>query len=60
MDDTLWNRLSAEAQTEVNDLIAADRDIQAVKAIRERAGLPRPELRECIDLLAWLHTAQQQ
>ncbi|WP_405992608.1 hypothetical protein [Streptomyces sp. NBC_00986] len=60
MDDTLWNRLSAEAQAEVDGLIAAGRSIQAIKTMRERTGLPQPELRECIDLLAWRHGALQE
>lgn len=60
VDDTLWNRLSAEAQAEVDGLIAAGRSIQAIKTMRERTGLPQPELRECIDLLAWRHGALQE
>ncbi|WOX10468.1 hypothetical protein [Streptomyces sp. N50] len=59
-DDTLWNRLSTEAQAEVNALIAAGRNIQAIMAIRDHVGLPRPELRECVDLLAWLHGAERE
>ena len=57
MDDTLWNRLPPEAQAELDALITADRSIQAIMAMRERTGLPQPELRECIDLLAWRHGA---
>ncbi|WP_406125210.1 hypothetical protein [Streptomyces sp. NBC_00989] len=57
MDDTLWNRLPPKAQAEVDGLIAAGRNIQAIMVMRERTGLPRPELRDCIDLLAWRHGA---
>lgn len=60
MDDMLWNRLPAEAQAEVDGLIAAGRNIQAIMVMRERTGLPQPELRECIDLLAWRHGALQE
>jgi hypothetical protein len=59
VDDTLWDRLSTEARAEVDGLIAAGRNIQAIMMIRERAGLPRPELRECVDLLAWLDRAER-
>ncbi|MFI6621306.1 hypothetical protein [Streptomyces sp. NPDC050528] len=60
MDDTLWDRLSTEARAEVNGLVAADRTIQAIVVIREHAGLPRPELRDCVDLLAWLDRAKRE
>ncbi|MFG2371041.1 hypothetical protein ACGFY9_06140 [Streptomyces sp. NPDC048504] len=60
MDDMLWNRLPAEAQAEVDELIAAGRNIQAIMVMRERTGLPQPELRECIDLLAWRHGALRE
>ncbi|MEV6509700.1 hypothetical protein AB0M61_26725 [Streptomyces sp. NPDC051642] len=60
MDNMLWNRLSPEAQAEVDGLIAAGRNIQAIAVMRERLGLPRPELRDCIDLLAWRHGARNE
>jgi hypothetical protein len=60
VDDTLWDRLSAEARAEVDGLIAAGRNIQAIMVIREGVGLPRPELRDCIDLLACLHGAERE
>ncbi|MEV8545207.1 hypothetical protein [Streptomyces sp. NPDC051572] len=60
MDDMAWNRLSAEAQAEVDGLIAAGRSIQAIMVMLERADPPRPDLRECVDLLAWRHRAQRE
>ncbi|MFJ8629326.1 hypothetical protein [Streptomyces sp. NPDC093568] len=52
MDESLWSRLSVEARAEVDGLITDGRNIQAIQMMRERAGLPRPELRACVDLLA--------
>ncbi|MEU8889620.1 hypothetical protein [Streptomyces sp. NPDC048442] len=52
MTDSLWDRLSAPVRAEVDDLVADGRNIQAIVAMRERAGVPVPEIRECVDLLA--------
>jgi hypothetical protein len=60
VDDMVWNRLSAEARAEVDGLIAAGRSIQAIIVMRERVGLPHPDLRECVDLLAWRQTVQHE
>lgn len=60
MDNTVWNRLSAEARTEVDGLVAAGLTIPAIVAMLERADPPRPDLRECVDLLAWRHRALQE
>jgi hypothetical protein len=35
----------------LDGLIAGGRHIQAIAVMRERAGLPQPELRACVDLL---------
>ncbi|MGC9539728.1 hypothetical protein [Streptomyces sp. UG1] len=52
VEDLLWSRLSTEARAEVDGLIAAGRSVQAIAVMRECAGLPRPGLHECVDLLA--------
>ncbi|MER7379722.1 hypothetical protein [Streptomyces lanatus] len=52
MDNVLWNRLSAEAQLEIDSLVSAGRNVQAIAAMREHVGVPQPELRECVDLLS--------
>lgn len=51
MNDSLWGRLSSGDQREVDQLVTAGRHIQAIALMRERAGLPRPDLRDCVDLL---------
>ncbi|GKQ40283.1 hypothetical protein [Streptomyces sp. A012304] len=51
MDDALWSRLPVGTRAEVDGLIADGRHIQAIAVMREQAGLPRPELRDCVDLL---------
>ncbi|MGW7042178.1 hypothetical protein ACWGDT_05570 [Streptomyces avermitilis] len=60
VDNSLWSRLSAEARTEVDGLVAAGRNVQAIAVMRERAGQPRPGLRECVDLLDQRFTALRQ
>ncbi|MCQ9184561.1 hypothetical protein KMT30_37090 [Streptomyces sp. IBSBF 2953] len=55
MENALWGRLTAEARAEVDRLVSARRPIQAVVMMRERAGLPTPDLRECVDLVALRH-----
>jgi hypothetical protein len=52
VDDVLWSRLSAEARAEVDGLVAAGHSVQAIVVMRECAGLPQPDLRECVGLLA--------
>ncbi|WP_371619894.1 hypothetical protein [Streptomyces sp. NBC_00454] len=51
MENTLWDRLSVDVRVEVDRLIAAERDVQAITLMRERAELPRPGLRDCVDVL---------
>jgi len=57
MENALWDRLSPEARAEVDRLITADRNVQANAVMRERAGLPRPGIHECVDLLDQRSTA---
>ncbi|MFK8905955.1 hypothetical protein [Streptomyces sp. YS-3] len=56
MNDSLWGRLSAEGQREVDRLMAAGRNVQAIMAMREYADGPKPEIPECMDLLDWRFT----
>ncbi|MFF4102692.1 hypothetical protein [Streptomyces sp. NPDC001903] len=51
MENALWDRLSVDVRVEVDRLIAAERNVQAIVLMRERAELPRPGLRECVDVL---------
>ncbi|MYS50948.1 hypothetical protein GTW46_12915 [Streptomyces sp. SID6013] len=51
VSNPLWERLSAEDRRQVDELVAAGRSIQAIALMRERADLPRPDLRDCVDLL---------
>ncbi|MER6788992.1 hypothetical protein ABT330_30965 [Streptomyces sp. NPDC000658] len=52
MENALWGRLPTETQVEVDGLLSDRRTVQAVMVLRERAGLPAPDLRECVDLVA--------
>ncbi|MFD5547338.1 hypothetical protein ACFWJQ_11450 [Streptomyces goshikiensis] len=51
MDDALWSKLSVEAGVEVDELITAGRNVQALKVMREYIGLPRPALWDCVEAL---------
>jgi hypothetical protein len=51
MNDALWERLPIADRREIDELVAARRHIPAIALMRERAGPPRPELRDCVDLL---------
>lgn len=51
MENALWNRLSDEVRNEVDRLVAAGRNIQAIALIRDGAGPPTPRLHDCVDLL---------
>ncbi|WP_138901072.1 hypothetical protein [Streptomyces albidochromogenes] len=51
MNDSLWGRLSAGDQREVDQLITAGRHIQAIALMRERAGPPQADLHDCVDLM---------
>ncbi|MFD8499001.1 hypothetical protein [Amycolatopsis sp. NPDC059657] len=49
---TAWPKLSAELRTEIDSLVVARRNIQAIAAFRDRSGLePRPGLAEAVELL---------
>ena len=52
MNNPLWETLSAQARTRVDDLVMKGYKLQAVKAIREALEEPRPGLYECMDLVA--------
>ncbi|MGW1106091.1 hypothetical protein [Streptomyces sp. NPDC002540] len=51
MGNALWDRLSVEVQAEVDSLVSAGRNVQAIAVMRERAGLPTPGLHACVDLV---------
>ncbi|MDN3262518.1 hypothetical protein QWJ26_22485 [Streptomyces sp. CSDS2] len=51
MENALWDRLSAEARSEVDRLVSAGRNVRAIAVMRDRAGLPMPSLHECVDLV---------
>ncbi|MFJ9968746.1 hypothetical protein [Streptomyces avermitilis] len=51
MGNALWDRLSVEVQAEVDSLVSAGRNVQAIAVMRERVGLPTPGLHECVDLV---------
>ncbi|MGC5006694.1 hypothetical protein ACLQ2L_30395 [Streptomyces sp. DT203] len=51
MGNALWDRLSAEVQAEVDSLVSAGRNMQAIAVMRERVGLPTPGLHACVDLV---------
>ncbi|MFF5257040.1 hypothetical protein ACFY4K_34105 [Streptomyces leeuwenhoekii] len=51
VNNALWECLPVEDRRQVDELVVAGRHIQAIALMRERAGLPRPDLRDCVDLL---------
>ncbi|WP_433561565.1 hypothetical protein ACQP1O_28750 [Nocardia sp. CA-151230] len=51
MKDPLWERMSADLRVRVDELIAQDRKVLAIKEIRDILGEPRPGINECMDLL---------
>lgn len=51
MRNALWDRLSVEVQAEVDTLVSAGRNVQAIAVMREGVGLPTPGLYECVDLV---------
>lgn len=53
----LWGTFPAGVRERVEALILADRNIQAVHAMREWGIEPRPELPACVDVLAGRHRA---
>ncbi|MFK0050080.1 hypothetical protein ACIQU4_39430 [Streptomyces sp. NPDC090741] len=60
MNDSLWGRLSVEGQREVDRLITAGRNVQAVLVMRECADGLMPGIHECVDLLDWRFTALRE
>jgi hypothetical protein len=51
MENVLWGRLSVEVRSEVDSLVSAGRNVQAIAVMRDRVGLPMPSLHECVDLV---------
>ncbi|MFF2010464.1 hypothetical protein ACFVWY_15505 [Streptomyces sp. NPDC058195] len=54
----IWWAFPAAVRAEVDELILADRSIQAVRAMRESGLEPRPTLHGCADVLAARHRAR--
>jgi hypothetical protein len=52
MKNPLWERLPTELRSRIDELIADDRKLLAIVAIRDTLGEPRPGIYECMDLLA--------
>jgi hypothetical protein len=52
MKRPLWERLPNELRSRVDELIADDRKLAAMVAIRDTLDEPRPGIYECMDLLA--------
>jgi hypothetical protein len=52
MKHPLWERLPNELRSRVDELIADDRQLPAIVAIRDTLDQPRPGIYECMDLLA--------
>jgi Protein of unknown function (DUF805) len=52
MKHPLWERLPAELRSRVDELIAGDRKLLAIVAIRDTLDQPCPGIYECMDLLA--------
>ncbi|MEU8762699.1 hypothetical protein [Streptomyces sp. NPDC048659] len=51
MENALWDRLSVEVRVEVDRRVAAERNVEAIALMCERAELPRPGLHECVGVL---------
>ncbi|MGW0672778.1 hypothetical protein [Streptomyces sp. NPDC002746] len=51
MEKALWDRLPVETRREVDRLISAGRNVQAIALMREHAGPPTPHLHECVDVV---------
>ncbi|SDY27929.1 hypothetical protein SAMN05421504_10516 [Amycolatopsis xylanica] len=50
----VWPRLSAELRAEIDDLVVARRNIQAIVAFRDRSGIePRPGIANAAELLQY-------
>jgi hypothetical protein len=52
MKHPLWEHLPNELRSRVDELIADDRQLPAIVAIRDTLDQPRPGIYECMDLLA--------
>jgi hypothetical protein len=53
MDSTLWAALPETVRQRIDGLIAQDRRIHAVAALREALPEPKPGLYDCLDTVAW-------
>lgn len=51
MEHPLWDRIPADVRQRVDELLARQRKLQAITAIRDNVEDPRPHLYECMDLL---------
>ncbi|GGV20153.1 hypothetical protein GCM10010495_39110 [Kitasatospora herbaricolor] len=51
VENSLWDRISAEGKAEVDRLVAAGHYVQAIKWMRDCAETPTPGIHECVDLL---------
>ncbi|MGW7055210.1 hypothetical protein [Streptomyces sp. NPDC054887] len=52
MTSDLWSALPAAVRDKVDALVAEERSVQAVFAVRSSGVEPRPGLRACQDLVA--------
>ncbi|MEV6768656.1 ADP-ribosylglycohydrolase family protein [Nocardia sp. NPDC051030] len=60
MKDPWWERMPPELRVRVDELIAQDHKILAIKEIREGLGEPSPGINECMDLLVERYTELSQ
>ncbi|MFD9424476.1 MULTISPECIES: hypothetical protein [unclassified Streptomyces] len=51
MENALWDRLSVEVRREVDGLVSAGWNVQAIALMREHAALPTPHLHACVDVV---------
>ncbi|MFG2142349.1 hypothetical protein [Streptomyces sp. NPDC048650] len=49
MENALRGRLSVEVRREVDRLVSAGQNVQAIALVDEHAGLPTPHLHDCVD-----------
>jgi hypothetical protein len=52
MESQFWNALPEDALIRVDELIRAERKIQAIQVLRESLPEPRPGLYDCMDMVA--------
>ena len=51
MKNPLWGRLPTELQSRVDELLADNRKLDAIAAIRDMLNEPRPGINECVEML---------